>query len=215
MSLIDSRSCSTELNLMCVFFYSLVSLIAYQETNDLDFYQPIIQLSYVIRNDTKLEREKEAGTVWREDSYFVVSMTHWLFNDEQIKGVLMVTKRSLRHCILDNSQDQQIDWKLKYILNSYHKILSALRCKSQSNSFQSTSPRPTVVGLFQPGARSAWCMQQQLKTRNLWKFEEATNHCISMRHRCHLTPQIMWTRSELCRSLIDSSGYFIIWIQYF
>lgn len=81
MSLIDSRSCSTELNLMCVFFYSLVSLIAYQETNDLDFYQPIIQLSYVIRNDTKLEREKEAGTVWREDSYFVVSMTHWLFND--------------------------------------------------------------------------------------------------------------------------------------
>lgn len=63
MSLIDSRSCSTELNLMCVFFYSLVSLIAYQETNDLDFYQPIIQLSYVIRNDTKLEREKEAGTV--------------------------------------------------------------------------------------------------------------------------------------------------------
>lgn len=65
----------------------------------------------------------------------------------------MVTKRSLRHCILDNSQDQQI--LVKYILISYHKILSALRCKGQSNSFQSTSPRPTVVGLFQPGSWSA------------------------------------------------------------
>ena len=35
----------------------------------------------------------------------------------------MVTERSLGHCILDNSQDQQIDGKVKDILNSYIKKL--------------------------------------------------------------------------------------------
>ena len=100
-----------------------VSLIAHKEITDLHLYQPIIELSYGICN--KLEREKEAGAMWlREDSYCVVAMTHWLFNDEQIKGcVPMVTERSLGHCILDNSQDQQIDGKVKDILNSYIKKL--------------------------------------------------------------------------------------------